>query len=212
MSNDWKPFGGGRDTFDAAVGMSQLLQGIDTARTANDVAKIRELLEREATKGNAKARDLAALLQKHSCPVCVRGKGNRRTTTGCGLCSGKEGGLLESEIPFNERTNLEPLTERCHSCRGSGSMNGRDACYNCDGTGEQVRYGMNRYGHRSTNSERHSRSWRPPGGSDLQLVCKCPRCNGTRNVEQSCDVCKNTGIINRAEYERELKRIEDRYR
>ena len=207
MSNDWQPFGGGRDSFEGAVGLSLLLQGIDNARTASDVAKIRALLEREANKGNAKAKAIEELVRKYTC--CTGGKHDLYKP--CLMCC-KSGMILESEVQFKvqfkDRMRLEPIMQPCQQCRGSGSTDGRTACHICNGTGKENLYG-------SRDGDRIARISRPPNPYDSRardpIVYKCPQCNGTGRY---CEFCQNTGIalVRRAEYERELKRIEERYR
>ena len=102
MSDNWQPFGTRQDTFNSGVGFSQIFQGISAAQTLEEVSKIRALLEQEVNKGNARAKELAALMDKHACPVCVRGKGSQRTTGTCGRCLSRNGKFLESESVTSE--------------------------------------------------------------------------------------------------------------
>ena len=204
VDRDYKPFGSVRDAMDA---MAKLDQAGTNAEIRNMCGMLQGFLERESNKGSARARELAALLRKHSCPLCVRGTGSQRTTWYCGECIG--GKLLESQIPFKERMNLSPLTQPCEQCKGNGSVDGKTACRNCGGTGEEAIYGrrQNVGGKMRLTKER-----RLPAHTGKEPVYNCPRCNGTEKVAHHCVLCNDTGIINRAEYERELQRIENYYR
>ena len=187
--------------------MAKLDQAGTNAEIRNMCGMLQGFLERESKKGSARANELAALLRKHSCPNCVRGTGSQRTTRYCGQCIG--GKLLESQIPFKERRNLEPLMQPCKSCNGNGSIDGRTACRNCGGTGEEAIYGRRR---NEGGRIRLTKECRLPADYGKEPVYNCPRCNGTENAANHCVLCKDTGIINRAEYERELQRIENCYR
>lgn len=202
--NDYDPLGSKRDGLDFIGKLSQLQNGIDTT-------EIRKLLEREASRGSAKARELTALLNKYACPNCERGKGYKSATTSCTLCKGRRGErFLESEIPFKDRRNLEPLKRPCERCKGSGSDDGRTACRDCGGTGNVALYGERTIGNRRDIRYYRERHATPPAGIGMELVYNCP-CNGTGKMSLHCSTCDDTGIINHAEYERELKRIEARY-
>ena len=193
--NNQNPIGSVQDAAD-------LMWKLDQFQNTSNTAAIRALLERESAKGSANAKALAALLRKHTC-YCVQDKG-RRATKLCMKCVGKKW-FLESEIPFKDRRNLEPLKMPCKDCNGSGSRDGRTACSTCNGTGEEDVYGR-RWDGRLTKERRM------PAHDGKERVYKCPNCNGTGEVPNHCIVCNDTGIMKRDEYERELKRIEDRYR
>jgi len=197
VDRDYKPFGSVRDAMDA-------MAKLDQAGTNAEIRSIRALLEREVKKGDAKANELAALMDKHVCPRCIRGRGSQRATASCSTCRGdKKRMFRESEIPYKDRMNLEPLKMPCKSCNGSGSRDGRTACSNCGGAGEETIY---RVRGSSINESRL------PARTGKEPMYACPSCNGTGNTQVSCPLCNDTGIVNRAEYEVALRRIEVRYR
>ena len=201
MDMNMNPWTNVRD-FTEFMGFMKQIESVD------ELAKIRALLERDSKKGVDRARALEALLSKHTCPNCVRGKGIQRTTTSCGRCSGKKGELLETEIPYKERMNLEPLKQPCKSCGGSGgNFNNTAACPQCEGTGEKIVYGRTRQ-----SDGRVLREDRLPAITGKGPVYICPSCKGTGSVTNHCVMCKDTGIVKREEYEKELKRIENTYR
>ena len=201
MSNDYNPLGNWRDNLD-------FLDKVNQLQNTRDVAKIRELLEREVNKGNAKAKAIAELVRKHTCH-CVP-KNNReeqydKQKNRCLQCQGA-GMVTGRELRYKckDWQSIKPLMQPCRMCDG-GSPYHHGTCSTCNGTGKE-----NVYGERDGERIRRLTNVNPyDGQTPDRIVYMCPQCNGTGRY---CKFCENTGILMRDEYERELKRIEERYR
>ena len=111
MKFDMNPFDSVRDAV-------TLLDFLNKAKTADEAAKIRALLEKQGVR------------------ICWQCKGTKQNRRRCETCKDTRDGIVyEDNLKAYQRNNLVPVMQDCWSCKGMGQKNYR-TCTECDGKGQ----------------------------------------------------------------------------
>ena len=142
-----------------------LLDFLNKAKTADEAAKIRALLEKQGVR---------------ICPSC---QGTKQTHRYCNTCYTSSGGV-GSPLKFGkgtghikkdrakayQRDNLVPKMCDCPNCRGMG-------CRRCGNKGQL-----------------YDNDFQPTSVPDFSTHYICPTCSGSGMESEACSACNGTGI------------------